>query len=251
MNCDENVSDYHNLNLKLAHSLSDIPRFVETRSMLLNQRGTIYGFEASNPESFVVCNRQTGLIAVIGKPPIVSLQEAIAERARTGAILAFDDNLSFVAEALPEWNSEKAILHLPDGVLKLPEVTEGSVRFITTDELDGLADVPLNLKEELLTEANFALIAAPIVDGKPVAFCYAGAITETLWDISIDTLEGYRHRGYAALSVAYMVHHYHNQGKQPVWGALASNQASLNLAKKLGFKAVDSLFVFEEIAKKS
>lgn len=245
------MSDYHNLSLKLAHSLPDIPRLVETRSMLLNQRGIIYGLEESNLDNLVVCNQQTGLIVVIGKPSIASLGEAIAQRAKAGAVLAFDENVSFVAAALPEWYSEKAILHLPDGTLNLPETPVGSVRFITTDEITALAEVPLDLRDELLTEANFVPIAAAIADGKPVAFCYAGAVTEKLWDVSIDTLEGYRHRGYAALSVSYMVHYYYNQGKQPVWGALESNQTSLNLAKKLGFKAVDSLFVFEEIAKKS
>ncbi len=31
--------------------------------------------------------------------------------------------------------------------------------------------------------------------------------------------------------------------KRPVWGALESNAASLALAKKLGFRPVDKLFV--------
>ena len=245
------MSDYHNLSLKLAHSLPDIPRFVETRSMLLNLRGAIYGFNESNLNNFVVCNRQTGLIVVIGKPPIASLREAIDQREKAGVVLAFEDNVFFVAEVLSDWYSEKAILHLPDGELNLPEAPPEIVRKVSPDEIEVIENIPKDLKEELHIETGFTMIAGTIVDGKPVAFCYAGAITETLWDVSIDTLDGYRHRGYAALCVAYMVHHYHNQGKQPVWGALESNQASLNLAKKLGFKAVDSLFVFEEIAKKS
>jgi hypothetical protein len=246
----ESLSDYHNLNLNLAHSLPDIPRFVETRSMLLNRRGRIYGNGELNTENFVVCNQQTGLIVVIGKPPIASLKEAIAERVKAGVVLAFDDNISFVAEALQDWYSEKAILHLPDGALNLPEMPVEMVRFVSADEIAVLQNAPDDLKDELLIEADFTQIAGTVVDNKPVAFCYAGAITEMLWDVSIDTLVGYRHCGYAASCVAYMIHYYNTQGKQPVWGALESNQASLNLAKKLGFKAVDSLFVFEEIVKK-
>ena len=238
------------LNVRLAQTLPDIPRFVETRSMLMNHRGVIYGFDESQSGNYIVCNRQTGLIVVIGTPSLASLNEAITQRPKRGVVLAFADNVSFVGEALSDWLCETAILHLPEGLLTLPDVPAGAVRFVSRDDIVALKGVPLDLKEELLIEADFEQIAATIVDDKPVAFCYAGAITETLWDVSIDTLEGYRHRGYAALSVAFLVQHFKQQGKQPVWGALESNKASLNLAKKLGFKPVDALFVFEENSKK-
>jgi len=34
------------------------------------------------------------------------------------------------------------------------------------------------------------------------------------------------------------------KGKQPAWGALKSNTASLNLAKKMGFVPVGELLLF-------
>jgi len=245
------VSDSHKLNLHTAHLLPDIPRYIETRSMLLNRRGTLFGFNEAEAENYAVCNRQTGLIVVIGKPSVAAIPEAVAHRAKPGAVLAFDDNFSFAGEALSDWHSEKAILHLPDGMLNLPDAPKEAVRFLTRNEVVALQGLPSDLHEELIIEAEFTQIAATMVDCKPVAFCYAGAITESLWDVSIDTLEGYRHRGYAALCVAFLARHFYQQGKQPVWGALETNQASLKLAKKLDFKAVDSLFVFEENDKKS
>jgi hypothetical protein len=33
-------------------------------------------------------------------------------------------------------------------------------------------------------------VAASFADRRPVSFCYAAAQTESLWDISIDTLAG-------------------------------------------------------------
>ena len=88
-------------------------------------------------------------------------------------------------------------------------------------------------------------MAATIVAGEAVSFCYAGSVTEQLWDISIDTLAEHRRRGYAALCVAFMVNHMRKQGKEPVWGALETNDASLGLAAKLGFVPVDRVVVFE------
>lgn len=87
-------------------------------------------------------------------------------------------------------------------------------------------------------------MAARFVDGRPVSFCYPCWSTEALWDISIDTVEAYRRRGCAADAVRFMIHHMRASGRDPVWGAVESNAASLGLAAKLGFEPVDAIRVF-------
>ena len=72
------------------------------------------------------------------------------------------------------------------------------------------------------------------------------AETEGLWDISIDTLVGHRRRGHAARCAAFMIRHMRETaGKEPVWGALETNTASMNLAASLGFVVVDRFSVLE------
>jgi hypothetical protein len=39
----------------------------------------------------------------------------------------------------------------------------------------------------------------------------------------------------------------HTAGKEPVWGAVESNAASMGLATKLGFVPVNRIFVFEPV----
>jgi hypothetical protein len=41
-----------------------------------------------------------------------------------------------------------------------------------------------------------------------------------------------------------MIARMREDGREPVWGALASNVASLELARKLGFAPVDGIVVF-------
>lgn len=118
------------------------------------------------------------------------------------------------------------------------------MRFVDPAELRA-TDVPADLAEELETCAEGSPIAATFVDGRPVSFCYAGAVTETLWDISIDTVESHRRRGYAALCVTYLIHHMQAQGRQPVWASIPENPASWKLARKLGFVPVDEVALFE------
>jgi RimJ/RimL family protein N-acetyltransferase len=65
-----------------------------------------------------------------------------------------------------------------------------------------------------------------------------------LWDVSIDTLEEHRGRSLGAAAVRFMIEYMRGEGRDPVWGALESNRASLRLAAKLGFVPVDRIVVF-------
>jgi RimJ/RimL family protein N-acetyltransferase len=107
------------------------------------------------------------------------------------------------------------------------------------------------LRQELLVEADAGTpIPAAFADGRPVAFCYPGSVTERWWDISIDTIDAYRRRGYAARCVSFCIEEMARAGKQPVWGALESNPPSLRLAAKVGFEPVDRIFVFSSETEK-
>ena len=230
---------------RLAKSLPDIPRFVETRAMMLDDHCEIFGFAEANPANFVVRNQQIGTMAVIGKPAGEAIPAAVESSVLQGAVLAFDNNFSLVESVLPHWRSEKAILHLPGDAQSFPVVPDGQVRFLEAGEISSLTNLSNELKDELIVAAKLTSVAATIVDNQPVSFCYAGATTETLWDISIDTIESFRGRGFAAVCIAFMIDYFNRQGKMPVWGALVSNTASMKLAAKLGFVPVDELFVFE------
>ena len=81
-------------------------------------------------------------------------------------------------------------------------------------------------------------------DGRPVSFCYPVWRTETLWDVSIDTLESHRRRGFAAHVAGFMIDRMLEDGREPVWGAMASNEATLRLGRGLGFTPAAEIVVF-------
>ncbi|MGQ9427658.1 GNAT family N-acetyltransferase [Gilvimarinus sp. F26214L] len=76
-----------------------------------------------------------------------------------------------------------------------------------------------------------------------MAFAYVASETESLWDVSIDTIQSHRRRGYAAAAVLYLMRKMRAEGKSAVWGALESNRASASLARRLGFVENDGLWV--------
>jgi len=211
--------------------------------MLLSGRCEIFGCDETGAPSFVVSSPELELISIAGFPKKEAILQAIAANSNEVEILTTPENSEHVAEALPDWDVSPAKLHVLQGEPRLPKIS-ANVRLLAPSEIEAIKNLPLDLKEELTTACRYSPVASTIAEGKPVSFCYAGSQTESLWDISIDTLVGYRNKGYAAACVVYMIERMRQQQKQPVWGAYETNEASLRLAAKLGFVAVDTIMVF-------
>ena len=220
--------------------IADEPRWVEVRSLLLSGRARVE-VASTTPPAFVVVRPDIAQGGVIGRPPHRVIQAMAAD---ADEILVEPEHAQWVAEALPGWTFELAMLHVLGGAPRLPPVAPGLVRTISRDELAGWSEIPEDLREELREVEAETPIFAAFAGDRPAAFCYAGAMTESLWDVSIDTLEQYRRQGYGTRCAAFVIDHMRAAGKEPVWGSLVSNVASARLAAKLGFVPVDTIFVF-------
>ena len=196
--------------------MPDIPRWVETRFVLLSGRGEIFGLrEEGEGHSFVVRDPGDGLAYVAGRPAGGEIRAAVARNGGAGVVVSQLEDTSHVAASLPGWNAVRAVLHLLGDTDRLPRAPAGAVRLL--EPSDALDDLPPDLRIELRVAAGRSPVAAGLEVGHPVSFCYAAARTESLWDISVDTLEGFRRRGHAARCVAYMVGLMEREGLRPVW----------------------------------
>jgi hypothetical protein len=228
----------------LASRLPDLPRWVELRSELLGGDAEVLGLRL-DPLAFVVAAPAFGSVQVCGRPSLAAIGEAVGLAGPRIEVLATLEDREWVRGALPELAPERAVLHLLGAGARLPDPGSIRVRHLRPGEPAGLAHLPPGTREELVAvEAIGTPIAAAMEGDLPVAFCYAGAVTESLWDVSIETLEPWRRRGFAGRAVAFEANRFHRSGQQPVWGALESNAASLGLARKLGFVPVDEIWVF-------
>ena len=238
---------------RLAALLPDVPRFLETRGMLLEGCDLLGMEEGPAGPNFVARGLypEGELVSVIGHPPAGAIVEAVSRNGDTGAVIAMPENASFVSQVLPGWEMKLAILHLlGQAGLQVPGgILEGEVRLLSGRQEPFV--LPTALPPDLREELEDALqrrtpLAAAFAEEGPVSFCYVASETEGLWDVAIDTVEGYRRRGYAERCAVYLIHHMQDAtGKAPVWGALETNAASMSLAAKLGFVPVDRFFVLE------
>lgn len=225
----------------LAASLPDIPRWVEVRSMLLRGQGTAQGLVEGDEPVFVAEYDDHGQASVVGRPAADVIRDVAS---RCAEMWAVPENSDWVNAALLGWKRESADIHLPGPELRLPEPVPGLIRVVDAQDVARTAmaaDLRKELKDEL---GDGTRILGAWVDGQPVAFCYAGSVTEGLADVGIDTLEGWRRRGYALQVAAAVIRDVLADGRTPVWGAMDSNIASRAMAMRLGFVKVDTLVLF-------
>ncbi len=209
--------------------LPDLPQWVETRDLLMQKNTRV--IEHPYGGGFVVWSAQRGIASVVGEPEPHAIALAASE---ISELLAFSDNINQLRPLLPDFDAEAAtIFSAPH---QLPDPPPHHCRAIHLSEIAAQNHLPETLLAEL---ADFVDDSVPLVaafDGdRAVAFAYAASETESLWDISIDTIESYRRRGYAAAAALHLVRTMKARGKSAVWGALDSNPASANLARRLGF----------------
>ena len=191
--------------------------------------------------------------AVVGRPGdavVGRAAELLAARRREhpAELLAQPEDAEAVARALPGWGRDGATLHTLGGPAEPPALRpDAEIALIAPSERHRLPPdgIPPPVWREIEpTWDRGRPVAVAFVDGRPASFCLGTLETETLWDVSIETLEPYRHQGLAAACFGALREHYDSLGKQPVWGAHHSNPASLRLARRLGFVPAARLEIF-------
>jgi GNAT superfamily N-acetyltransferase len=249
---------------RLLAALPDEPRWVEVRGMLRVPWSSVVA-AAIHPPAFVVrvLGEALSAVGVVGLPPREAIVGGLAGATPMTPIIAQLDNASHVERCLSSdaegrWAGERAIVHRLRGDSPLapaaPPMSAASahdpsahaervsVRLLRGE--DALSHLPEGLRHEMTYARRLGPVGVALMDGVPASFCYAVWETETLWDVSVDTLEAFRGRALAERTVRFMVEHHRGRGLEPVWGALVSNGPSLRLAARLGFEPVDAVMVF-------
>lgn len=222
--------------------LPDLPLWVETRDLLLSKGSKL--IENSTRSGFVVWSAENGLGSVVGEPESYALARAVSD---VPELLAFADNIDPVQSLLPGFDAELAtVFSAPE---QLPSAPPHRCREISLSEIAAQDHLPDALLSELSDVAEDGVAVVAAFDGVlPVAFAYVASETESLWDVSIDTIQSHRRQGYAAAAVLHLMRKMRETGKSAVWGALESNRASASLARRLGFVDNDRLWVLTRSA---
>jgi len=246
----------------------DDPWRVDTRGMLLSGRAEV-AF-SSQPEAaadgFVVFIADAAVVSIVGRPPRPLILEIVRGLDGDINVLCQPRDVPHVAGALAGWSRTTAVLHALPSRPSWDAGVDDDTRVFSLRDAPPLNHLPPALRREIANALNGRPVARyvagelpdrdvpPALDPTPVAaawsgrlpvsFCYPALRTERWWDISIETLNDYQRRGYAARAVRAMTRHMWQTGRWPVWGATVDNIASLAAARTLGFQEVGRLAVF-------
>jgi len=207
--------------------LPDVPRWVEAHGIAADPTHWREPLGAG----FALGHDEAKLIVIAGEADPAAVM--LVSRARPQHTLLFAAERVDIATSVDR-KVERAILHTLDG--EVPDL-EGATL------LDEEVAVPSPLAEELAWARKRGPVWAAYVDGVPVSFAYAPWRSAKYFDISVDTLPDARQLGLATIVASTMIRDERSRGREPVWGADEHNLASLALAKRLGFTAVDECWV--------
>ena len=206
--------------------------------MLLSGDGVVVW---SDGASAILHSPDDLLACVVGSVPATELAAALNELPPGTEVVIGEECVPNAG--VPGWKGDIAIVHIEPEHLAVSSAPGCEVRVLSVGDPLDLSHVPSDLRRELEDAFTFSPLAVTCVNGMPVAFCHAGWVTETLWDVSIDTLESWRNRGYARAAATALLSAMRSRGKRAVWAALFFNEPSRRLAARLGFSPVSRVWV--------
>lgn len=246
----------------------DLPRWVDTRGMLLSGRSVVVAPSGTGDADMIAAVPDAALVSVVGRPPLDAVRKAVSSLAGDVNVLSQMEDADYVAAALAGWRRQRAIIHVLPAAPPWARDIDRSARIFSRETAPRFDHVPEHLRRELLDALNgrtvsrfvpghlppstavVGRVTVPMAgvwaEGRPVSFCYPVWQTETLWDVSIETLPAYRGRGLGARAARTLIRHMRATGRAPVWGALETNTASRALAARLGFLETAGIAVFTE-----
>lgn len=198
----------------------------------------IYG----DPDAYVARSRIVPLGAVIGTPPGELLRGLLEGAPQDFELLVQPDDVGHVRAALHGWRARPAIMHVrPLDAGPLPPPPAGlDVRVAEPPDAPSIRSLPPGWR---LWASISAAFATTWVNGHPVAICQAVATTESWWEVGVGTIEGFRRRGYARAAFLALSPVMAARGLRVTWGALEDNEASLEMARSLGFVPAERLWL--------
>jgi GNAT superfamily N-acetyltransferase len=215
--------------------LPDEPRWVEANALLAS------GEAWQAPAGAGVLLGHDGARLMIATGDADASEVASQATARTGwTLLAAPerDDLRAALVARGWWVEAARLFTLPDpdglpdddGVAALPAGAP-------------LEHLPPLLAAEIAMAEKRTTVWTAVVDDAPVSFAYAPWRSHRWFDVSVDTAPGFRQLGLATRVASALIRAERAAGREPVWGAVESNAASLRLAARLGFVETDALWV--------
>ena len=191
--------------------IRDAPDSLEFRSLALDARAEVY---RSGSGLLLLLDAAGAMLGAVGEVMPAHVRQLFEPRRLTCELLA--DRRAY--EVLnQEYSFERAkILRLASD-WRMPTNRVDCLVVRPLEPEDQLDHLPAELANEIGPARVAGEVIAGFIAGKAVSFAYAGSLTETLADISIDTLAEHRRSGIGRAVVSVLIDDIVAGGRAPVW----------------------------------
>lgn len=182
---------------------------------------------------------------ISAQPALVpAIQHALRERPTSVDAIA-----EAIAPALAGMNMRRHFVYTANAD-NLHHINSPNVRRMTMQDVDAFIDMSRAMWPEIDVECETSDITRNIDDGiafgafvnrRMVTRCYAPHIAhmqDRVEEIGVDTLEGYRNRGFAGAALAGCTRATLDVGRLPVYRVSVHNDVSIRLAERVGYQRV-------------
>jgi len=212
-------------------SIPDTPPTVEMRALCLAPDAIIQPCG----DGFFVTTRERATAGVWGDADPAAVVAAIGALRFDGELLVTEECAALAMRLGGGWRIERAAIFTGGGPGQAAPTGRAGLRVARLSPQGPLPPLPQSLADELNAARRATTVFVAIDGAMPASFAYVAWETERHGDLSVDTLEPWRRRGCARAVAQAAIDDLAARGKTPVWGAIASNAASLALARALGF----------------
>jgi len=224
------------LHARALAAIPDTPVTVETRALAQDAATIVHAIG----DGWLLIAAQGDLACVFGAVDPVALDAILDVAAFDGDLLLPETGTVTPAMKFVRWKAERALIFTANAAASAAIPAAASPMRPATvvrrlSPRDDLGHVPAHLRDELECACATREVFAAFCDGTPVSFAYVSLATERHGDLSIDTLDAFRRRGFGAAALRPVIAGLLARGMHPVWGAIESNGGSLALARSLGF----------------
>ena len=188
----------------------------------------------------------------LGNATVISAQPALVEpiqHALRKNATSVDAIAAAIAPALAGMNMRRHFVYTATQE-KLHHIGSPSVRRMAMNDIDAFIEMSRAMYPEIDEECERNDITRNIEDGiaygafvdeRMATRCYAPHIAhmqDQVEEIGVDTLEGYRNRGFAGAALAGSTLATLAVGRQPIYRVSIHNDVSIRLAERVGYQRI-------------
>jgi RimJ/RimL family protein N-acetyltransferase len=227
-------------------SSADLLPFVDDVAVHLELRGMLErGGHAigHDPSACVVWHPEHALLIAHGDAPRAAVVEILARHPAAAALLVGEGRLGRLRAAVPDWEPVQLMRLVSPRRLPRQDGDAPTADWLAERHACAVEALPPVERAEVERASLAGRLAVSLAGRRIASWCFAGWETALHCDVTVRTLPDHRRRGHAGACCRLWITETLRLGRRVQWISEVDNDASVQLARSLGFESLETVTV--------